>query len=105
MYRASPQGEAALPGLVEACSSSDAAPLTPLPVILAHLDVLADPTRRRVLRRLRGARREDLSGLAPFIGHPGLAEAAFDLMQRHLQADLDVLEALLSELPADPDSG
>ena len=101
VYRITPAGEAALPELVEACSSGDASPLTPLPAILAHMDVLAAPARRRVLERLLEARREDLSDLAPFAEHPGLTGVAFDLMRRHLQADFDVLEALLSEDHAD----
>ena len=68
--------------------------LQPLPALLLHLDELPGERRARVLEDLRTTRRALLEVLRAAPAHEGAAGAAFSLMQRGLEVELETIEGL-----------
>lgn len=94
VYTVTEGGRAALPGLVVDCAAGPWDSQLPLASLLVHLEAVDAEARHGLIEQLLEARREALSGLERFRGHDGLAGAAFELMERQVQLEIDVLERL-----------
>lgn len=94
VYQVTEAGSAALPGLVAACATGPWDSQVPLAALLVHLDVVEPAERARLIAGLLGVRRAALAGLERFRGHEGLAGAAFELMERQVQLEIEILETI-----------
>ncbi|MCP3978588.1 MAG: hypothetical protein GY716_04530 [bacterium] len=96
VYRATKSGKRALADLVRASAEASVSTMVPLAVIVAHLDELPADDAVAVLEACREELREGLDGLAAIPGHADLAGAALELVRRHLELDLEVVEGLIA---------
>lgn len=98
VYSVTPAGEAALPNLVAACAKTGSHTVTPLAAVLSQLEVLSATEQRRALDELIRSRRAHRASIEPFLGHEGLAGAAFQIRAAHLDAEIDLLEEQLAAI-------
>ncbi len=92
VYSVTTSGEVALPALVRDCAGGPWDTQAPLASLLVHLEALDADERAACVAGLLTARREAGASLARFRGHEGLVGVAFDLMERQLQVEIEVLE-------------
>jgi len=105
VYRVTPEGEAAYPGLLRECAAKVTEGTHPIVIILAHLDDLDEATRRLTLESLLSARRHRLAALEAFPPHGGSAGAALSLLGEQISVEISALTSLLGEQPTTPPAG
>lgn len=97
IYMITEHGQSALADSLAMVSQDPASPLLPLSVLLIQLDSLADAERARALNKLLKWRVERLREMESLESHDGLAGQALELMQSHLQLEIDCINKILAD--------
>jgi DNA-binding PadR family transcriptional regulator len=94
VFHVTPDGEAALPGLVAACARERHGTPAPLALFVAHLDGLPVDERRACVARHLADREERLRELDAAADHPGNLGVALRLMRGQVALEIETLRSL-----------